>query len=325
MRRVVILNPAARDGRNAALRDRLPPLLRAAGLAADVVETAGTGDAERLAAAHADADLVIVAGGDGTVHEVVNGLAGTGAALGVLPAGTGNDYAYAVGMPTALAEAVAALAAAPAVPVDVGRVTWEDTDGARHARRFANSLGAGFDAHVSALAAETKWMGGRTAYLAAVLRTLWAWRRPTVQARVAWADAVRQPAGDGGFGLEPAAEPFEGPLFLCEVGIGPSVGGGFRLTPGARLDDGLFDVCLVRHLAPGRALRLLPQTFSGAHVGLPEVQMVRTPRLDLRVDAGALAVHADGEVLAFAAKHVRAEVLPGALRVRAPGLTGSAA
>ncbi len=319
MRSVVVLNPAARGGRNRVLRETLAGVLRDVGIESEVVETRGAGDAERLARAHADAGLVIVAGGDGTVHEAVNGLAGTGAVLGVLPLGTGNDFAHAIGMPDGLVAAAAALAAAPVVPVDVGRVRWEETgegDPLSHTRIFANSLGAGFDAHVAFLAHETKWLGGRTAYLASVLRTLWAWRHPNLRVRVTLTRA-HDADGDG------ETEVFDGPLFLCEVGNGHSVGGGFHLTPDARPDDGLLDVCLVRHVTPARALRLLPLTFRGGHVGLPEVQMERARRVCLEALTGALALHADGELISFVAQRVEMEVLPGALLVRAPGLPGN--
>ena len=330
MRAHVLLNPVARGGRNAAVRPALEAALRGAGITPAVHETAGPGDAERRARALSDgpADglggglgggeaVVLVAGGDGTVHEAVNGLAGSGATLGVLPLGTGNDFAHALGMADALPEAARQLARAPAVAVDLGRVRWTDGRGA-HERLFANGLGAGFDAHAAALAAETKWLGGRAAYLAAVLRTLWAWRTPSVRARARTLAPDGPGPSGGGWAGDPLA--FEGPLFLCEVGNGHSVGGGFHLTPDAVPHDGLLDVCLVRHLRPARALRLLPRTFAGRHVGLAEVTMARVPGLALELDGGAVALHGDGEALSRDAVRVEAEVLPGALRALAPAL-----
>lgn len=318
---LIVLNPAARGGRNRHLRPALDAALRDAGLDAEVVETAGPGDAERLARAASPERVVTVAGGDGTVHEVVNGLAEGGAALAVLPLGTGNDFVRALGVPARLADALAALASARPVPVDLGEVRWEEAGGgAVRERRFANCLGMGFDAHAAHLAGETKWIGGRAAYLAAVLRTLWAWRRPPVHVRVAVESALVPAGAAGRADEEPDALALDGPLFLCEVGNGPSIGGGFLVTPDARPDDGLLDVCLVRHVPPGRALRLLPQTFTGAHVGAPEVSMLRTPRLAVGVEAGALALQADGETVTFGARRVEVRVLPGAVRALAPGL-----
>ena len=318
----VLFNPAARGGRNRALRPLLARRLAEAGVDAEIWETAAPGDAERMARAIGESGgLVVVAGGDGTVHEAANGLVGTDGALGVLPLGTGNDYAHALGMADDLAEAARQLAAARPRPADVGRVRWTDATGEAHARVFANGLGAGFDARVAALAAETKWLGGQAAYLAAVLRVLWAWRRPALRARVR--AVVAEGAASGGAGgraLEdgPSALDVDGSLFLCEVGNGHSAGGGFLLTPNAVVDDGLLDVCHVRHLPTRRALRLLPQTFSGAHVAAPEVTMARVTALALAVEP-AVGLHADGEILTTDAVAIEVEVIPGALTVVAPG------
>ncbi len=308
----VLVNPAARGGRNRALRPALDRHLLDAGISAEVWETAGPGDAERMARGLGDDGvLLIVAGGDGTVHEVVNGLVGTGGTLAVLPVGTGNDYAHALGMADDLAEAVRQVATAEVQAADVGRVRWTDGKGGSRERLFANGLGVGFDARVAALAAETKWLGGQAAYLAAVFRTLWAWRRPTLRARAR--SAVPAGATD-----ETPALDVDGSLFLCEIGNGHSAGGGFLLTPDATPFDGLLDVCHVRHVPTARALKLLPTTFSGDHVTAPEVTMSRVSALTLAVEP-AVGVHADGEILTADAVALFVEVLPGALAVVAPG------
>ncbi len=304
----VLFNPAARDGRTARLRGALDRRLAQAGIEAEVWETTGSADAERQARSWGEQGaLVVVAGGDGTVHHAVNGLAGTAGTLAVLPLGTGNDYALALGVPPGLGGAVDLLATAPRRPVDLAEIRWTDARGEGHQRWVANGVGVGFDAHVAGLVARTK-VGGRGAYLAAVLRTLWTWRRPDLRVRV-----EAEPARSG---LD-----YAGPLFLCEIGNGHSVGGGFLLTPDAVPTDGLLDVCLVRHVATRRALRLLPSTFRGGHVGAPEVAMGRVTRLGLTVEAGGVAVHADGEVLAVDAVALDVAVHPGALRavVARPG------
>ncbi len=301
----VLFNPAARGGRNRALREPIERALAQAGIDARVVETQARGDAERLAAEWGRlGHTVVAAGGDGTIHEAVNGLAGTPGTLGVLPLGTGNDFASAIGMPKGLADAAQALALAPTRALDLGHARWTDTAGRTFQRRFANCLGVGFDAHAAAIAAETKWIGGRAAYVMAVFRTLWAWRRPdlVVQVRAHGVD-------------------FHGPLFLCEIGNGHSVGGGFLITPDARLDDGLFDVCVVDHLQTARALTLMPTTFRGGHVGAPEVTMSRTDHLGLAVDGGrGIGVQADGESLCLDAVEMTVSVEAGAIPVVAPHL-----
>ena len=303
----VLLNPAARGGRNRAMRGPIERAFALAGLDATVTETAARGDAQRLAAELGEAGAwVVAAGGDGTVHEVANGLVGTAGVMSVLPVGTGNDFAAAVGTPAGLADAVAALDPSPTLRLDLGHARWTDADGRTGERWFANCLGMGFDAQAAALAAETKWLGGRAAYLAAVVRTLWASRRPDLRVSIR-AD-----------GLE-----FDGPLFLCEVGNGHSIGGGFLMTPDARPDDGLLDVCAVRHLAPRRAMTLMPKTFTGAHVSEPEACLTRTETLTLRVTSASPAgvgIQMDGETLTLDAAAVSVSVAPGALAVRAPGV-----
>ena len=307
----VLLNPAARGGRNRALAAPLARHLAEAGVEAAIHETLAPGDAERMAHTFGlGGALVVVAGGDGTVHEAVNGIVGTEGTLAVLPMGTGNDYATALGMDADLATACRQLATAPHRAIEVGHVWWADARGGTHERVAANCLGMGFDAHAAGVAAETKWLGGRAAYLAAVFRTLWAWRRPTLRVR------VRTTGGE-------SEVAYDGPLFLCEVGLGHSVGGGFLITPDAVLNDGLLDVCLVRHVRTARALHLLPQTFSGAHVTAPEVTMGRVAALSLAVEAGAVGIQTDGEVLTLDAVDIRVEVRPGVLRVIAPSLRAS--
>lgn len=343
MRYAFVLNPAAQNGRAARRRPSLEAALTAAGASFTVFETEQPGHGERLAReAAAEHAVVVAVGGDGTVQEVARGVFGTDAAMGVLPFGTGNDFAHALGMPDALEAAVRALLAAETVPVDVGRVRWQErADGgalATHERLFTNCLGAGFDALAAFWARRYKRLGGRGAYVASVLRALWQWRQPDVQVEILAArtgggpTAVAPPveAMVGGEAPSATAAPFgltadegevlhEGGLFLVEVCNGFSVGGGFLLTPEAEVDDGLLDVCYVEHVTTRRALRLMPKTFTGAHVGEPEVALHRTPRVTIRSNA-PLPVQADGEILTRGALALDAEVLPAALRLRAPRL-----
>jgi diacylglycerol kinase (ATP) len=322
VRLAFVLNPAAQNRRAARARAQLAAALDRRGVRATLAETEAPGHATRLAAAlAADHDAVVAVGGDGTVQEVARGLYGTGAALGVLPFGTGNDFAHALGMPDPFEQALDALLAAPVRPVDLGRVRWEEEDahGARVVREglFVNCVGAGFDGLVALGVPRYKWMGGQTAYLAAVMRALRLWRQPGVQIAVAPEPGGAEPGGvrdDGA--LVPA---YAGPLFLVMICNGHSVGGGFLLTPESVPDDGRLDVCVVGAITLARTLRLLPMTFTGGHVGAPEVTMRRAGRIVVRAEA-PLPVQADGEVISLGAHTLEVEVLPGALRALAPGL-----
>ena len=318
-----LLNPAAGNGSAARRRPAVEAAVRASGLDGEVFVSAGPDRVEPLARTLAQTfDAVVAVGGDGTIHDVANALAGTETRFGALPLGTGNDFARSIGMPSGLAAGVRALAAAHVRTLDVGVARWQHAgpDGATVTaeRVFANCLGAGFDAAAAASASRSKWIGGRSAYVAAVVRTLWAWRRPGVEVEVSIGDARREAGGPVGLTPDEGRVVFRGPLFLCEIGNGQAVGGGFRLTPDARLDDGLLDVCVAQYLAPRRALRILPTAFTGAHVHFPEVTVYRTARVTVRVTSGVLPVQADGEAASAGARVLDAEAWPGALHVLVP-------
>jgi diacylglycerol kinase family enzyme len=351
MRYVFVFNPAAQHGRAARQRPALDAALRAEGVSYSIVETEAPGHGVRLAREAArEAAVVVAVGGDGTIHEVARGVCGTGAAMGVLPLGTGNDFAHAVGMPDDLGEALRALLAAEPQPVDVGHVRWRAGAGGEAVERealFANCLGVGFDALAAREARRYKGLGGKGAYLAAVFQTLWTWKQPPVEVllsqegiaedivagagevvgtasaapapALAESPPVPRPPSTAPFGLtDGEAERLHGGrFFLVEVGNGFSVGGGFLLTPDAVVDDGLLDVCLIERASRARVLRLLPTAFTGAHVGEPEVTMRRARRVTIR-SAAPLPFHADGEILSAGATALDVAVLAGALRVLAP-------
>lgn len=313
MRYAFILNPAARSGRAVRLRRPLAEGCRARGMAARFAETRAPGDADALAAALAvEADVVVAVGGDGTVSEVAAGLLWAGrtrAALGVVPAGTGNDFAAHFGLPARIPAALDVLRAARRAPLDVLhlRGASDGPDGPRPwARVVVNGLGIGFDAAAAAGAARFKRFGGHLAYLASVLTLLRTWQAPPV--RVALAEA---PAG-------PPRPLWEGPAFLIEIGNGSSVGGGFRLTPAADPADGRLDVCLVREVPVRRVLQLLPRVFWGGHVGAPEVTMARGTRVTVEALGPLLPAHLDGEDLPGGLRRLDVSLLPGVLSLVTP-------
>ena len=304
MRLAFILNPAAGNGR----ARRLAPRLLAAAPGATVHPTTGPRHAEALARELArSADRVCAVGGDGTVHEVAAGLAGGAVPLGIVPFGTGNDLATTLGIPSTLEDAVALCASGAARPIDVLRLAWTDADGQAGERLAVNAVGAGFDAASAAAAPRYKRLGGVAAYVVAVLQTLGDWRRPDRGVRVDVDGALA----------------YEGPLFLLSVGNGPCVGGGFRLTPGAAVDDGRLDVCVVAHARTPRVLRLLPTALRGGHVGQPEVTMGAGQTVTLRTSGRPVPVHADGEVVSLGVGTLQTSVWAGALHVVQPGVAAA--
>ena len=238
------------------------------------VETTGPGDAVGLAsrAAEGGAERILVLGGDGTLHEAANGLLRAKVdqrpPIAILPAGTGNDYAKIAGtVGCAPGEAVRRLQGGVVRRFDVGEAWGE---------YFINSVGIGFDAEVAREINRSKRGGGLLAYLAAVLQVISSF--DCFEARVQADDRE-----------------FSDRLLLLEIGIGPSVGGGFRLTPFAKPDDGLLDICAIQRLSVAGILAKLPLAMLGRHTRLRQVRSFQTTRLSVESSTGTLHAQFDGE------------------------------
>lgn len=289
-----ILNPRA--GRRGRHRCRLlTEYLRRTAPRAEVLQTVTSGEAGQLAAARRDdaGRVVIAVGGDGTVHEVGCGLVGGAAALGVLPVGSGNDFASMVQVPAAVEQAPDFFDRVPLRRCDVGRVEWGDADGVTDQAHFLNSLGLAFEGRVAARARRFGWVPGRLRYLCALLAELPGFRAPQLEMTFADQDvATRQ--------------------FLVAIGNGRRAGGGFLLNPCAELDDGLLDVCRADALPLYRLLGILPSVFRGHHGRHAGVHQARCRELQLRASPST-TLHADGEILSDSLVHLRVCVVPGAL------------
>jgi YegS/Rv2252/BmrU family lipid kinase len=269
-----ILNAAAGRGMGHRLRPRLAESVAALGWDAKIEETTHAGhEADLAAQARADGwPLVVAVGGDGTVHHAANGLLADGptdTVLGHVPIGTGNDYAYALGLGKAPFERnlATALNGTPR-PLDVGRALGE---------YFVNALGAGFDAEAVRHTLRMKHLRGSLLYLAAVYRTFVSFRPPQLEVS--------------------ATEHTErGRMMMMEVAIGPRIGGGFKIAPDAVPDDGMFDVCVIRRVGLWRFLRYVPRVIKGTHATLPDVALFRSSRVTLTGISGPVWLHLDGEL-----------------------------
>lgn len=293
-RLVVVRNPRARRAPPEGALIAAAEPLRAAGWRVEVQTTRGPGHATMLAAAAAAAGATAVAacGGDGTVHEVVNGLVGTGTALAVVPAGTADVWAREAHVPLDAVHALALIPGARRVRIDVGRV--RVASGAE--RRFLLMCGVGIDAvavrRVRADSTAKRWLG-RVRYIAAGIGALL--RCDAVEATVSIDGAIERVA-----------------LLEALVGNTRLYGGVMRLTAGALVDDGLLDVCtftgrgLVRRLALGaRALRGGLDARAGGGIAYR-----RAARIEVAAER-ALPVQADGEYVGETPVTVSVE--PGAL------------
>ena len=237
------------------------------------METERPGHGSDLAtqAAQGGARCIIAVGGDGAVHEVANGLlaARSGACLGVVPIGSGNDFAKLVGLHGHdVSRAVARIATARERRFDAGRVLNE---------YFVNSLGFGFGPAVVRTRNAMPGLRGFLSYLVPVVRTFASFRPPLFEVE---ADGFRE----------------QGRMMMVEVCNGTTAGGSYRFAPDADPADGRIDVCLIRRVGLPRFLAALPRVMRGTHTRMPEVAMVRTTTLRIRAPEEPLVLHLDGEL-----------------------------
>ncbi len=269
----VILNPAAGRGAARRAKDPVARAFRAQGWTVEVVETESPGHATTLAATAVrdGAQRVIAVGGDGAVHEVANGLlhARSAAALGVVPMGSGNDFAKLVGVyGHDISRAVARIATARERRFDAGRVLNEF---------FVNSLGFGFGPAVVRTRNAMPGLKGFFSYLVPVVKTFASFRPPLFEVE---ADGFNE----------------RGRMMMVEVCNGTTAGGSYRFAPDADPQDGRIDVCLIRRVGVLRFLAALPRVMKGTHVGMREVALIRTARLRIRSPDAPLMLHVDGEL-----------------------------
>ncbi len=235
--------------------------------------TEGPGHAVALAerAARAGAHCIVAVGGDGTVHEVANGMlrAGGDAVLGVIPIGTGNDFAKLVGVyrhdPV---RAVRRLVTARAVAFDAGRVLDE---------YFVNSAGFGFGAEVVRLRKAMPGLSGFLSYFVPVVRAFARFR-------------------PGRFEVRASGFSETGYMMMVEVCNGTTAGGSYQFAPGALPGDGRLDVCLVRRVSLARFLVAVPRVMRGTHGTMAEVALFQTRQVTIRSLDGPLLLHLDGEL-----------------------------
>jgi diacylglycerol kinase (ATP) len=285
----LIVNPAAGADTAAdqvpAIRERLEPHMGPIG----VVVTGGDGDAHEAArrAVQEGVDHLFVAGGDGTLNEAVNGVASIEGGLaqitfGVIPLGTGNDFAAALALPDALDAVLDALVARRAVAVDVGEL---------NGRCFVNVSAGGL-----------KTMAGKLAYLIGGAQALLDFEPIRAQ--------VHLPAGAG----DATTAHLAGTDLLLHtfaVCNAPLIGGGRPIAPLARFDDGAFDVCLIRAMSSVEFVALLRHVATGAHLEDERVTYFRTPALEIAFDR-SIRVNVDGQVLTT--DRCQYTIRPGAAR-----------
>lgn len=289
----LLVNPTAGKGRAAATVARVTERLRAGGASVAILVGRDAADASGLArqAVSDGVDALVALGGDGMVHLALNVVAGTSTPLGIVPAGTGNDLANTLGLPTkdplaaagVIADKLATDGARPMDAVRIGEDRW-----------FGCVLSAGFDSRVNDRANRMTWPKGRMRYNVAIVAEL----------------GVFKPVA---FTIEMDGEKWETEAMLVAVGNARSYGAGMQVCPDAVIDDGQVDITVLGPVSKVEFLKAFPKVFKGAHRDHPAVTMRRAKTVSLAADD--VTVYADGEYIGMLP--ITCETVPGAVRVLA--------
>jgi YegS/Rv2252/BmrU family lipid kinase len=296
-----IYNPQANRTRNTALVETLRKLTSQLG-GADWVRTVNPGHATELAArsAREGYGCVISVGGDGTLHEIVNGLMqiepDRRPALGIIPIGSGNDYVRGSAATLAPAKAIEhVFDGGPGRVVDVG---YTRINGGER-KYWINVLGIGFDAAVTLHSNRISRLHGKAMYFTAALRTIVAsYDAPAIEMEIDGRRITQR-------------------VQMLTIGNGPREGGGFITTPASKVDDGLLDYAMFEPVSRAMMVRLIPEVMRGTHGRFKQVSMGTFIGMSLKADR-SLLIHTDGEMVALAqddAREVEVGVIPAALKL----------
>ncbi|MFC2026152.1 diacylglycerol/lipid kinase family protein [Chloroflexota bacterium] len=296
----IIVNPNADFGRGYHSAAELRPVIEEFG-GADWAGTVYPTHAVELAksAAQEGYKIIVAAGGDGTIHEVVNGLmqipAESRPQLGVVPIGSGNDFSHSLGMDTRPAYALRQILTGQVHKIDVGHVS----DDHGRSEYFSNATGIGFDATVGFRFRKMKFLRGFLGYLVAVIQTVMIDNDAPV------------------LKITTDNQSWEEGTLMLVICNGPREGGGFMVAPDALSDDGVFNYASICQVSRFMMFRLIPEVMKGTHGRFSQVRMGKLTRIDLESDR-PLSIHMDGEIFSGIGVDVRKlslEIIPAAIEV----------
>jgi YegS/Rv2252/BmrU family lipid kinase len=298
---VFLVNPASSNGSTGRRWPELARRAAAAGLDGATLFSERQGHLAELAreAALDGAELLVVVGGDGSVNEVVNGLAGLGRqpAVAVVPRGTGWDFSRTFGIPRKIDDAVQIALQGDVRTIDLGRASYRAWDGSDATAWFANVASAGMSGAIAKRANETtKALGGKASYLWATFAVFSGWEATEIEVAV---DGERR----------------AGPMFDVVIANGRFFGGGLEICPEAEPDDGLFDVLTIGDVTKRDLVQTMPKMYRGTHLPHPKAELLRGSSVTVKSET-PLPIELDGEQPGTTP--VTFEVAAGALRLRVP-------
>lgn len=288
MKRIFIINPNAGRGKALRVWNEISQILKERNIAFDYHMTKGPREAvEAVQNLDREYEQIIALGGDGTLHEVVNGISGKQAALGIIPAGTGNDFARLFDVGFDPQKEVDRILRNETILVDLVKMS---------DRVFINVAGMGFDATVAMDTNESKTLKklGAIGYIVSVFQNLPKFKPSHVKLEI---DGVLHEFEDS---------------YLIAVANAVSYGGGMKIVPNADCQDGLLDVCVVSGISKTELIRVFPQIFSGRHITHPAVTVIRGKKAKIETKEPFI-IHADGEITGTTPETF--EIIPQAIRL----------
>jgi YegS/Rv2252/BmrU family lipid kinase len=298
----VILNPEAGHGNGARARPTIEQLLTRHGLSYDLVCTECPGHAVELTrqAVQAGVDVIISAGGDGTLNEVINGLMesrqpGTPLpALGVLGVGRGNDFGGSLGLPANLEQACQVIVDGYRRWIDIGRVAGGIYPQGRY---FGNCVGVGFDAVGTIEAAKLPRWGGFMSFMVAIFKTIFLYNHAPL-ATIEYGDqSITQRS------------------LMISIMNGRRVGGGFYMAPNSQPDDGLLDLCIAEQMSSFQIIRMIPHFMHGTQASQKTIKTGQAAKIVIKAKDGPLPTQTDGEIISTQGMHLEIELLPRQIEI----------
>ncbi len=280
---LLIVNPEAGSRNTMKALPEIDHILRREKVDFEFHFTDQPGHATKLVQEYGDEfDVAVSVGGDGTINEVINGLPDLNKALGMIPIGTGNDFARSCSIPyDSLEDAIKIILNHYVKKVDVGEV---------NGRRFINVMGMGFEGRANEIGTKLDFINGAPRYLAAIAYTFFTYRRMPV--KISFDDVV-----------------LENDFFLLSIGNGWNVGGGLQLTPKSILDDGLFDICYIESISRPRIIAVFNRLYDGTAETIREANHYRTNKVTIESKA-RFWIHVDGERFEHDQDKLEVKVIP---------------
>jgi YegS/Rv2252/BmrU family lipid kinase len=298
----IILNPTAGHGNGLKALPQIEQLFTHSGVSFDLQRTERPEHGIELTrqAVKEGYQVIVAAGGDGTVNEVINGLMQSKLegmpipALGVLSVGRGNDFAGSMGIPTDLPGGFQAIVTGNRRCIDVGRVTGGKYPQGRY---FGNCVGVGFDAITTIEVHKLPRWGGFLGFLVAVLKTVFLYNKAPMATTVYDDKTLTQRS------------------LLISIMNGRRLGGGFLMAPASEPDDGLFDLCIAEQMSSFAVIKMIPHFTRGDQATQPTIKTGRAAKISITAQDGPLPAQTDGEIICVDGSHLDIEVLPRQIEI----------